>query len=45
MEKLIKEEHWVLFKDGSIWSTKNAELIGYWFSVDGVKYYLKNPYT
>lgn len=45
MQKLIKEEYWVLFKDGEIRSTKNPlELIGYWFEVDGVKYYLKNPY-
>lgn len=44
MQKLIKEEFWVLFKDGEIRSTKNLELIGYWFEVDKVKYYIKNPY-
>lgn len=44
MEKLIKEEFWVLFKDGEIRSTKDLGLIGYCFDVDGVKYYIKNPY-
>ena len=44
MKKLVKEEYWVLWADGSIWSTISADLVGYWFDVDGVKYYLKNPY-
>jgi hypothetical protein len=44
MVVLVKKEYWILWKDGSIWSSKSADLVGYWFEVDGVKYYLKNPY-